>query len=194
MLRYFASEHGQDMTLLGHHLQTGDKTSATRLVHTLRGVASTLGMVDLAQQCLQLEQTLAGDDPEPTALMAAIDGALTALHDRLGEEVPAHAAELIPLGSQWQRALRHQMEALLVQSDTAVIPLFEQYAAPLRLMLGPRSETLARQLKTFDFDGALLTLRQCEGADEPQAEAAPSLPDGPSLPPGPVKGDKGLNH
>ena len=194
LLRYFASEHGQDMTLLGHHLQTGDKTSATRLVHTLRGVASTLGMVDLAQQCLQLEQTLAGDDPEPTALMAAIDGALTALHDRLGEEVPAHAAELIPLGSQWQRALRHQMEALLVQSDTAVIPLFEQYAAPLRLMLGPRSETLARQLKTFDFDGALLTLRQCEGADEPQTEAVPPLPDGPSLPPGPVKGDKGLNH
>ncbi|MNE75577.1 hypothetical protein D3C80_1717490 [compost metagenome] len=81
-----------------------------------------------------------------------------------------------------------------MQSDTAVIPLFEQYAAPLRLMLGPRSETLARQLKTFDFDGALLTLRQCEGAYEPQAEAAPSLPDGPSLPPGPVKGDKGLNH
>ncbi len=56
-------------------------------------------MVDLAQQCLQLEQTLAGDDPEPTALMAAIDGALTALHDRLGEEVPAHAAELIPLAA-----------------------------------------------------------------------------------------------
>ena len=63
-----------------------------------------------------------------------------------------------------------------------VIPLFEQYAAPLRLMLGPRSETLARQLKTFDFDGALLTLRQCVEADEPPTDVISPLPDGPSLP------------
>ncbi|MFM5586290.1 PAS domain S-box protein [Aeromonas rivipollensis] len=194
LLRHFANEHGQDMVLLHHHLQTGDSTSATRLVHTLRGVASTLGMVELARQCLQLEQTLAGDGPEPTALMTVIAGELAALHDRLGEEVPAQAPQLIPLGSQWQRDLRQQMEALLLQSDTAVIPLFEQYAAPLRLMLGPRSETLARQLKSFDFDGALLTLHQCAQADEPPTEVMPPLPDGASPPPGQQKGDKGLNH
>ncbi|MGE6225980.1 Hpt domain-containing protein, partial [Aeromonas media] len=173
LLRHFANEHGQDMVLLHHHLQTGDSTSATRLVHTLRGVASTLGMVELARQCLLLEQALAGDGPEPTALMTVIAGELAALHDRLGEEVPAQAPQLIPLGSQWQRDLRQQMEALLLQSDTAVIPLFEQYAAPLRLMLGPRSETLARQLKSFDFDGALLTLHQCAQADEPPTEVMP---------------------
>ncbi len=194
LLRHFANEHGQDMVLLHHHLQTGDRVTATRLVHTLRGVASTLGMVELARQCLQLEQTLTGDGPEPTALMTVIAGELAALHDRLGEEVPAQAPQLIPLGSQWQRDLRQQMEALLLQSDTAVIPLFEQYAAPLRLMLGPRSETLARQLKSFDFDGALLTLHQCAQADEPPTEVMPPLPDGASPPPGQPKGDKGLNH
>lgn len=194
LLRYFASEHGQDMSLLGRHLQTGDKTSATRLVHTLRGVASTLGLVDLAQQSLQLELELAGDGPDPIGPMVAIAEALVALHDRLGEEEPALSAELIPLGSQWQRDLRQQMETLLAQSDTAVIPLFEQYAAPLRLILGPRSETLARQLKNFDFDGALLTLRQCAQADEPPTEVMPPLPDGSSSPPGLAKGDKGLNH
>lgn len=151
-------------------------------------------MADLAQQCLQLEQRLAEDGLEQPALMMAIAGALVALRDRLGEEAPSPAAELIPLGSQWQRDLRHQMETLLAQSDTAVIPLFEQYAAPLRLMLGPRSETLARQLKAFNFDGALLTLRQCVEADEPPTDVISPLPDGPSLPPGQAKGDKGLNH
>jgi hypothetical protein len=50
---------------------------------------------------------------------------------------------------------------LLVQSDTAVIPLFEQYAAPLLLALGTPGEILARQLKVFDFDGALLTFVSC---------------------------------
>ncbi|MFM5148861.1 PAS domain-containing hybrid sensor histidine kinase/response regulator, partial [Aeromonas rivipollensis] len=194
LLRHFASEHHQDMVLLRHHLQTGDSVTATRLVHTLRGVASTLGMADLAQQCLQLEQRLAEDGLEQPALMTAIAGALVALRERLGEEAPVPAAELIPLGSQWQRDLRHQMETLLAQSDTAVIPLFEQYAAPLRLMLGPRSETLARQLKAFNFDGALLTLRQCVESDEPPTEVISPLPDGPLLPPGPAKGDKGLNH
>ncbi|MDU1141886.1 PAS domain S-box protein [Aeromonas rivipollensis] len=194
LLRHFAIEHHQDMVLLRHHLQTDDSVTATRLVHTLRGVASTLGMVDLAQQCLQLEQRLAEDGLEQSSLMAAIAGTLVALRDRLGEEAPAPATDLIPLGSQWQRDLRHQMETLLAQSDTAVIPLFEQYAAPLRLMLGPHSETLARQLKAFNFDGALLTLRQCWETDEPPTDVISPLPDGPSLPPGPAKGDKGLNH
>ena len=68
------------------------------------------------------------------------------------------------------------MEALLVQSDTAVIPLYEQYSGPLRLMLGSRSDTLTRQLKAFDFDAALLTLRQHMATDEthPDDRAPPS--------------------
>ncbi|MFR9704529.1 PAS domain S-box protein [Aeromonas sanarellii] len=194
LLRYFASEHDQDMVLLSQHLQTGDQTAASRLVHTLRGVASTLGAVELAQHCLQLEQEIAAGTPPPAELMSTIDRWLAALHERLGNEEAATATDLVPLGNPWRRQLLRQMEALLVQSDTAVIPLYEQYAAPLRLMLGTRSETLARQLKEFDFDAALLTLRQHMAADEPDPDDLTPLADTPSRNPGLIKGDKGLNH
>ena len=191
LLRVFASEHGQDMTLLRRHLQTGDRASAARLVHTLRGVASTLGMGALAQQCQQLEQGIAAGHPD-APLMTAITDALSALHRRLGEAVSTPVSPL--LEPHRQRQLLRQMEALLVQSDTAVIPLFEQYAAPLRLTLGSRSETLARQLQAFDFDGALATLRQWVETDEPQKDAMVHLPDAGSRHQGRAKGDKGLNH
>lgn len=81
-----------------------------------------------------------------------------------------------------------------MQSDTAVIPLFEQYAAPLLLTLGTQGEILARQLKVFDFDGALLTLRELLATDGSQPGLSGQAPAGTSRHQGPSKLDKGLNH
>jgi hypothetical protein len=82
----------------------------------------------------------------------------------LGDDLAAPTTDL-PLADQWRQQLLGQMEALLVQSDTAVIPLRAVCRSP-PLMLGSRSDTLTRQLKAFDFDAALLTLRQHMATDE----------------------------
>lgn len=190
LLRHFASEHCQDMALLTSHLQAGDQTSATRLAHTLRGVASTLGLVSLAEQSLQLEQTLSGDGSELTDQMSAITEVLATLLEQLGEEDPAPATMPAPLTSHWQQQLLRQIEGLLLQSDTAAIPLFEQYAGPLLISLGPKGDTLARQLKMFDFDGALITIRSLQ-AEEGHS---PVAPDASSRHQGATNQDKGLNH
>ena len=194
LLRHFASEHGQDMTRLHRHLQAGEHSDATRMVHSLRGVASTLGAHELSRHCLALEQAIADGNTEPTGLMSSIDEEIAALCALLGDDLAAPTTDLVPLGDQWRQQLLGQMEALLVQSDTAVIPLYEQYAGPLRLMLGSRSDTLTRQLKAFDFDAALLTLRQHMATDETHPDDRAPLPEAPACHPGQVKGDKGLNH
>ncbi|MGL6382700.1 PAS domain S-box protein [Aeromonas caviae] len=194
LLRYFIHEHGQDMARLHCHLQAGEHSDATRMAHSLRGVASTLGAHELSRHCLALEQAIAGGDTEPTGLMSSIDEEIATLCALLGDDLAAPTTDLVPLGDQWRQQLLGQMEALLVQSDTAVIPLYEQYAGPLRLMLGSRSDTLTRQLKAFDFDAALLTLRQHMATDETHPDDRAPLPEAPACHPGQVKGDKGLNH
>ena len=55
-------------------------------------------------------------------------------------------------------------------------------------------EALTRQLKAFDFDAALLTLRQHMATDETHPDDRAPLPEAPACHPGQVKGDKGLNH
>ena len=164
------------------------------MVHSLRGVASTLGAHELSRHCLALEQAIADGNTEPTGLMSSIDEEIAALCALLGDDLAAPTTDLVPLGDQWRQQLLGQMEALLVQSDTAVIPLYEQYSGPLRLMLGSRSDTLTRQLKAFDFDAALLTLRQHMATDETHPDDRAPLPEAPACHPGQVKGDKGLNH
>ncbi|WP_017778980.1 PAS domain S-box protein [Aeromonas dhakensis] len=194
LLRHFASEHSLDMQQLAAQLQTGDKPAATRLVHTLRGVASTLGLVELAALCQQLEQALAKGNLAPAELMMPIERHLSELLNLLGEEERLVPATSAPLGGQWQQPLLRQMEDLLLQSDTAVLPLFEQYAAPLMLTLGTQGETLARQLKVFDFDGALLTLRALLATDDAHGEPLARQPDGSKGSQGANRADKGLNH
>jgi HPt (histidine-containing phosphotransfer) domain-containing protein len=194
LLRHFASEHSQDMQLLSSHLQAGDKPAATRLAHTLRGVAATLGWVSLADQSQRLEHDLSRDGSELTDQMAEIANGLGALLELLGQEEPEPTSASAPINGHWQQQLLRQIEGLLLQSDTAVIPLFEQYAGPLLLSLGPKGETLARQLKVFDFDSALLTLRSLQVAQEDTTGFEPASPDAPTLHPAATKRDKGLNH
>ncbi len=62
------------------------------------------------------------------------------------------------------------------------------------LTLGARGETLARQLKVFDFDGALLTLRALLATDDAHGEPLARQPDGSKGSQGANRADKGLNH
>ena len=187
LLRHFTLEHSQDMAQLTRLLQAQDQQAARRLVHTLRGVAGTLGLTTLADLALQLEHALARSPDTRGELMAQISSLLAQLTRQLGdvETEPAKAAS--PASHHQQQQWLRQMEGLLLQSDTAVIPLFEQHADSLLASLGPKGPLLARQLRGFDFDAALLTLRALHG-DDVTAKVTSGRPSGTT------KRDKGLNH
>ncbi|MEH8163010.1 PAS domain S-box protein [Aeromonas allosaccharophila] len=187
LLRHFTLEHSQDMAQLTRLLQAQDQQAARRLVHTLRGVAGTLGLTTLADLALQLEHALARSPDTRGELMEQISSLLAQLTRQLGdvETEPAKAAS--PASHHLQQQWLRQMEGLLLQSDTAVIPLFEQHADSLLASLGPQGPLLARQLRGFDFDAALLTLRALHG-DDVTAKVTSGRPSGTT------KRDKGLNH
>ncbi len=68
LLEAFVADHGRDAAMLRNLFSAEKITEAGHLVHTLKGVAGTLGAVDLAKAAFELEQQLrspAGQvDPE----------------------------------------------------------------------------------------------------------------------------------
>ncbi|USV59462.1 PAS domain S-box protein [Aeromonas encheleia] len=160
LLRFFTVQHQGDTERLAGCLAEGDHAGALGLAHSLRGAAATLGLTSLAEQGLQLERVLrAGEEDLLAALIGGIGRDLVELELRLGAE-DAQTDIVSPLpSSHWQQQLLRQLEALLAQSDTAAITLFDQHAGAMLTGLGEQGTLLAQQLKGFDFDGALITIR-----------------------------------
>jgi CheY-like chemotaxis protein len=57
-LKDFAPECGQADQIIGQSLAEGDRQSATRKAHTVKGVAATIGAVDLSQVAAKLQKAI----------------------------------------------------------------------------------------------------------------------------------------
>ena len=174
LLGTFADSHAQDMCSLAASLARGDENAARRVVHGLKGTTGLLGLDHLAKTVLQLEATLLGNPPgsqrEPAmrAGMEAFDIELAALAAVLAtQSAQADAVAAAAVEPQKLRALLRQFDALLAQSDTSAMALFDEHAAMLRAAMGPAFGAFSAQIRKFDFAGARQTLKAF--ADSPAA-------------------------
>ncbi|WP_310389704.1 response regulator [Roseateles sp.] len=155
MLRNFTADLGAMQAQLRLHLAQADTRSALRLIHTLKGVAATLGAVHLADQASQAERALmaaqadqgageaVSEGPEPEALLLAcverscvamasakpgLTELLRVMQDQAGAAAPPALAEL-----------------------SALAALSEMPAAELQKLLKTLGELL-RRLQDSDMD------------------------------------------
>jgi CheY-like chemotaxis protein len=63
LLRKFVLAHGNDMAALRAQCESGDRESARRTAHTLKGTAGTLGAVRLQGMAAELEAAIRDSDP-----------------------------------------------------------------------------------------------------------------------------------
>jgi CheY-like chemotaxis protein/HPt (histidine-containing phosphotransfer) domain-containing protein len=172
LLGGFVTSHAEDMTRLAASLDAGDHDTARRLAHTLKGTAATLRADRLAEHAGRVQQMLPmGAEwkilPEVLRLeMDAINLELMAIAAALPPPTypPADAA---PLDKEALRAVLDQLDALLAQSDTAAMALFDQHAAGLRTALGTQGEQLGRAIGRFEFEAARSSLRAARLQLEP---------------------------
>ena len=172
LLGNFVTSHAEDMTRLAARLDAGDHATARRLAHTLKGTAATLRADRLAEHAGRLQQMLPVSAewkilPEVLRLeMDAINLELMAIAAALP---PAPApADTAPLDKEALRAVLDQLDALLAQSDTAAMALFDQHAAGLRTALGTQGEQLGRTIGRFEFEAARNSLRAARLRFEPE--------------------------
>lgn len=179
LLQRFLASTRDSLPRLRRALQRDERLDAQRLVHTLKGLAGSLGATTLMDAAAALEQAIvAGASPsrrEP--LLDALQGRLLPLLAGLeaffagaapgtpaaatASAAPADAAAIIP-----------HLARLLDGGDAEALDCLAEHAASLRTALAGDYAEFARRLNDFDFAGALSLLPRHPAA----APAAPHLP------------------
>jgi len=167
LLALFIELHANDMILVATNLDIGNYKEAKHLVHSLKGSAATLGIDHLAKIVTHLENSLEASEYKTVKNddihleMDAINLELMGISSALPSTSTSTSTSGNPKHPQ-QVTLRialKKLNILLAESDTAAIPLFENYKESLRSTLGLAYEELARQSKGFEFEKAHKTLQ-----------------------------------
>lgn len=166
LLGQFADQHSNDGAAMAADVAAGNLKSVQYTAHSLKGVAATLGALQVAGLAANAE-TLAktgqrGEDWRPlldslAAELGTLTAALTALLADEEEERPSELPPAVDIAVV--RAVLSRLETLLEASDTVANDLIEEYGNLLRHELGAAFPVLEKQIEDFDYGDALITLR-----------------------------------
>jgi len=158
--------HSGDIALIQLKLANKDHTTALRLAHTIKGAAATLGADKLSTMAARLEAILrekrhaAITVEEIRPALDAVDAEFVMLAAALpSSPAPSPALDTAPTNPETLNKILNELDALLKQSDTAAIKLFETHYPALGKAFGPPGKELGNQIKLFDFALARQTLQ-----------------------------------
>ncbi len=166
----FANDHQADLAEIRGALASGHRDDARRVAHTLKGLAATLGAVEVQAAAAELEGALRDGATTPFAVALLIE-ALEGVHDKLGtalrEVLPQESAP-VAMAVDWQavRSAMGHIEALLVDDDPRALAAVNDAAPQLRAALGPVALELEARVAKFQFEEALVLLRTAVNAHE----------------------------
>lgn len=156
----FADTHADFPERLANRLSQGDRHEAANKLHTLKGVASNLGMTALAEVVRQMESEIrAGNTPPLDALARKISEARQAIATlEVSSDTQTQASTLdIAVITALVERLRPYLEERELVPDELLQTLTTQARAGLP---GAPFARLLRQIDDFDHDGALASLAQ----------------------------------
>jgi PAS domain S-box-containing protein len=165
LLQQFVATHGTDADLIRQHLADGAPGEAKRLAHTLKGVAGSLALDDLAAAATRLDGLLrdpagpppaAACDEEIEMIAAVIAGLQNVLAEKAPVALPVAAVDL-----QEFRQTAAALEDMLHKGDSATLGFFEERTDQFHGALGTVAHArLAKAINTFDFEAALAILQE----------------------------------
>ncbi|MEQ1527805.1 MAG: PAS domain S-box protein [Methylococcales bacterium] len=165
LLALFLQSHQDDILKLRSYMQAGDFGAAQRLVHTLKGLAATLGLVGISEYLLKLEGMI-GRKTEQSVVLADIDALEVILGPVLAAMQTAVAANsakkpaLVDVDLLRVREILTQMEELLSKDDTRVNKLWLEAEHILRAAFGSAALRLGKDIERYNYSNALLLLRE----------------------------------
>jgi PAS domain S-box-containing protein len=169
LLGKFVAGQRDAVAVVRQALAGGDRDTAERLAHTLKGVAGNIGALQLQGVAGALEEGLRGGASMPALepLLDAVDTPLQALVQALEAQLPQDAlasrqAVASPAESQ---ALLQRLAALLADNDADAQDLIASEAAVLNRALGSEAfEALRRATAAFDFEAGNDIVREALSA------------------------------
>jgi two-component system sensor histidine kinase/response regulator len=166
LLREFASQQADAVERIRTALTANDTESATRVAHTLKGVAGSLGAEPVQTAAADVEKLLrdraTSDTTNPALeqLAAVVDPFLTRLRAALASTTTAAAATPAVAPTRI-RAVAEQLQKLFAAFDTNAVTFVEENEASLRPAFDAATwEQFLRQTQQFAFADAHAILNQ----------------------------------
>jgi two-component system sensor histidine kinase/response regulator len=166
LLRQFASQQAGAIGEIRAALSMNDAESATRLAHTLKGVAGNLGARDVQDAAAAVETLLRDGSPADATntalakLAAVLDPLLARLRAALATSTTA-AAAAPAVAATHTRALAAKLTKLFAAFDTSALTFAEENQASLRPAFDTATwEEFLRHTQEFAFADAQALLDQ----------------------------------
>ena len=161
-LRKFCSLQKSTPATTREALSGGDRVSAQRHIHTLKGVLASIGAEQLAKDAAVLEAALAGNLPvtEINTLLDILEIVLNELIERILYQLPAQSGHQSTDRASAISALA-ELEILLRASNPEAMAWFEHNGHLLNELLAEKQLLkLSAAIQKFDLDAALTLLTQ----------------------------------
>ncbi len=174
MLKQFKENHLGDAERLLEAMRQNQLPEATRMAHTLKGLAATLGVPLLNQYSARLEALLGGHSPaengpqEAETLAENVRIELDALGRLLNQVFPSEAVEApaqAPAACQAVispelKTLLLKIKGMLEDSNADVISVLDENRNALSALPSVKLRQLERHITQYDFDAALDVLKE----------------------------------
>lgn len=144
-------------------LNQGDRSTAERMAHTLKGVAGTLGATAVQRAAAELEESIrTGKNAVVEPLAVGLSELLTRLRPALPE---LSSRPAVPVNLEQKEEIVTQMEALLSCYDAGAQDLFESHRELFQTVLGDEDfRAFETHVSHFALDEAHQLLRQAVGS------------------------------
>ncbi|CAN7662268.1 PAS domain S-box protein [Pseudorhodoferax sp. LjRoot39] len=166
LLHQFADGQADAVQRIEAALADGRQEEAERVAHTVRGVAGNMGLATLHAAATTLEESLrhGGDVLQALAAFGAeLSACVRALRAAWGADagVPAAApAGALAIDAAQAASHAQQFARLLVDCDAQAEDYLAAHRAALAQVCGAEAlATIARAVQAFDFDAALVAVR-----------------------------------
>ncbi|MBB5189589.1 PAS domain S-box-containing protein [Silvimonas terrae] len=167
MLKRFAEDNLETMVDARQALLSGDMETLVRTLHTIKGLAGTLGAQALQERAADAEQ-LARHPYDLTLVGMELDALMRHVQElqNLTTLVIATAkpASYNSVGDSQLQAQRLNLRRLLEANDADALTLFEQLEEQLQRIEPERFDVLATAVHRLDFEAAAAELEQWPGA------------------------------
>jgi len=163
ILRIFAAGHDEDLTRLDELIVQGDLQGATRVAHTLKGVAGTIGAVSIHALAGTLEIALRRNDGQAAkaalvSLAERLPGLISSLRTALAEAPHSNIAAAVALTVEQREAI-DQLKALLASGDSRARHYLVMSRLQLETAFGSEHYAVVEHATLrFDFSEALRLL------------------------------------
>ncbi|MCF8211962.1 MAG: PAS domain S-box protein [Rhodoferax sp.] len=163
MLRRFLAGQADAVEHIRAALELGDLASVERLAHTTKGTAGTIGakqVQDLAEALESSARSAASSTVIGTRL-EALQAPLAALLAALDRQLPREVENsVVDVDRPKVHAVCRELDALLAYDNSSALDLLDSNADLLNSAFPTHFRKLDQTIKIFDFEAALLLLRQ----------------------------------